>query len=113
MAVHNIAGQAAEDEVAKYLKTRGYKILDKNWKTKWCEIDIIARKDKAVHFVEVKYRQSMSQGSGFDYITVKKLAQMRRAAESWVLLNDWEGEYVLSAAEVSGSSFEVKYIEEI
>lgn len=113
MALHNISGEAAEDEVAKFLRENGYKIVDRNWKTKWCEIDIVAKKDKVIHFVEVKYRASSLFGGGFDYITTKKLAQMKRAADSWVLVNDWEGEYVLSAASVSGGDYKIEFIQEI
>ncbi|MBI5357674.1 YraN family protein [Candidatus Saccharibacteria bacterium] len=113
MAIHNLLGAAAEDEVKKFLSKNRYKILDSNWKTKWCEIDIVAKKDKVIHFVEVKYRNSSSQGSGFDYINSKKLTQMARAADSWVAINKWDGEYVLSAAEVSGDNFKIEFIAEI
>lgn len=113
MAKHNISGSEAESRTAEYLKKNSYKILSKNWKTKWCEIDIIARKDGCVYFVEVKYRSSGSQGGGFDYITQKKLRQMDLAARSWVEMNSWKGEHTLSAAEVSGTDFEVEFIEDI
>ncbi len=66
-----------------------------------------------MYFVEVKYRSSPDQGSGFDYITPAKLRQMSRAADSWVLINRWNGEYVLSAAEVSSPNFEVEFLEQI
>ncbi len=112
-ALHNIAGQAAEDEVARYLKSQGFKIIEQNWKTAWCEVDIIALKDKTMHFVEVKYRRSAAQGSGLDYITPKKLQKMDLAARSWVEINGWDGEYVLSGAEVSGDDFAVDFIEEL
>ena len=113
MAEHNVSGSRAEGEVADYLKKKGYKIIDTNWQTKWCEVDVIARKDKTIHFVEVKYRRSDSQGSGFDYITKPKLRKMRLAANSWVEINSWRGQYVLSAAEVSGSAFSVVFISEV
>lgn len=113
MALHNIDGAQAEKRVAEYLAVTGYKILTKNWKTKWCEIDIVAKKDNCVHFVEVKYRSNMAQGSGFDYITPAKLRKMDLAARSWVEINGWSGEYVLSAAEVSGHDFEIELIEQI
>lgn len=112
-ALHNISGEAAEDEATEYLKNNGFKIIDRNWKTKWCEVDIIALKDKVMHFVEVKYRRSNHQGGGFDYITPKKLRQMDLAARSWVEINEWQGEYVLSAAQVSGDNFEIDFIEEV
>lgn len=112
-ALHNVSGEAAEDEVANYLKNLGFKIIDRNWKTKWCEVDIIALKDKILHFVEVKYRWSNDQGGGFDYINSKKLRQMKRAADSWVHINNWTKEYMLSAAQVSGDDFEIDFIEEV
>jgi uncharacterized protein (TIGR00252 family) len=113
MARHNESGSVAEDSVAEYLSENGFKILDRNWKTKWCEIDIVAKKDACVYFVEVKYRSSDSQGSGFDYITAQKLRKMDLAARSWVEINGWQGEHTLSAAEASGPHFEIEFIENI
>ncbi len=110
---HNIDGHNAEGAVEDYLGDNGFKILDRNWKTKQCEIDVIAKKDKCIYFVEVKYRSSFDQGDGFEYITPTKLRQMSFAAEYWVAQNKWEGEYCLSGASVSGDDFEVEFIEEI
>lgn len=76
-------GQIAEDEAAKYLQSNGYKIIDKNWKTKYCEIDIIAKKNNVIYFVEVKYRRQANQGGGLAAITPKKLKQMQFAAKIW------------------------------
>src|SRR3989344_7469003 len=98
-------GKLAEDAAAEYLKKNGYKVLDQNWRTRWCEIDIAAEKSKTIYFVEVKYRVSNRQGSGLDYITKKKLEQMKFAAEFWVSENNWRGDYTLAAVEVSGTEF--------
>lgn len=111
--MHNLMGEAAEDEVAKYLTSHGYKILERNWKNRWGEIDIIAEKDGCVHFVEVKYRASDEQGSGLEYITASKLRQMGFAAEMWMSDHEKYDEFVLSAAEVSGPDFRVEFLEEI
>jgi uncharacterized protein (TIGR00252 family) len=100
-------GQGAESRVANFLEKAGYKILGRNWRTKVCEIDIVASKDKIVYFVEVKYRSSEKQGSGLDYITTKKLKQMHFAAEIWVQQNKWENDYRLLAAEVSDSAMKI------
>ena len=98
-------GHLAEEYAAKYLEDLGFTILALNWKTRYCEIDIIARKAKTIYFVEVKYRKQASQGSGLDYVTSKKQRQMRFAAEVWVNNHDWTDEYVLSAIELSGNDF--------
>lgn len=113
MARHNSDGAEAENRVADYLKSESFKILGKNWKTRWCEIDIIALKDKRVHFIEVKYRKTDSQGSGLEYITLSKLKQMEFAAQMWISNNDEYDEYVLSAAEATGPDYKVTFLEEI
>jgi len=104
----------AEAAVAVYLKKQGYAIVEQNWRTRWCEIDVIAQKGKAVYFCEVKYRLSDREGGGLDYVTPKKLQQMRFAAEGWVHLTGWKGEYQLCAAEVSGPDFRVSnFVEDL
>lgn len=101
-------GHEAEKQAARYLKKQGYKVMELNWRRPRAEIDIVARKKRGpVSFVEVKYRESNSQGSGLEYITPRKLEQMRFAAELWVAENKYDGEYVLAALEVSGKDFTV------
>lgn len=95
-------GNRGEQLAAEALVRQGYEIIDRNWKTRWAEIDIIAKKHDVLYFIEVKFRQSSRNGDGFDYITDKKLLHMHRAAELWVVSRDWQGEYVLLAAAVSG-----------
>ena len=106
------AGNKAEQAVADELISLGYKILELNWRTKFAEIDIVARKGDAIFFVEVKYRSTNIAGDGFDYITPVKLRHMQRAAEAWVHSNNWKDEYSLLAAAVSGdlSSIDIREI---
>ena len=52
-------GQEAETAAAEYLKRRGYSIIERNYCTPACEIDIIAERQKRLFFVEVKYRGTM------------------------------------------------------
>ena len=100
-------GRAAEDAAAAFLREQGYKVLDQNWRTRWCEIDIVAKKDNVVSFVEVKYRKSTDFGSGLDYVTPKKQQQMAFAAQFWVSSHNWSGDYNLSAVEVTGPNLEI------
>jgi len=104
-------GYEAEDKAARYLESRGFQILEQNWHTRWCEVDIIAKKDSRIYFVEVKSRSSQSQGSGLDYITPKKLRQMSFAADMWVHSTKWIGEYQLAALAVDANK--TTFIEDV
>ena len=84
------------------LREQGFEIIDRNWKTKVCEIDVIAQKDRTMYFVEVKYRRSDFQGGGFEYITAQKMHKMNFAAEIWKQTYKWTGDYRLMAAAVTG-----------
>lgn len=78
------AGNRGEDHAAEWLERQGYLVTERNWKTRFCEIDIIAVKDDVVHFVEVKHRRSEAQGGGIAAITPAKLRQMRFAADMYL-----------------------------
>lgn len=73
-------GDAAEREVEEYLVEKGHVILDRNWRTKFCEIDIVSKCGDTVYFTEVKYRRNDNQGGGMAAITAKKQQQMVFAA---------------------------------
>lgn len=100
-------GRAAENAAANYLVQQGFKVIDQNWRRRMCEIDIVARKDDVIYFVEVKYREHGYQGTGLEYITPTKLKQMTFAASMWVSENNWNEDYNLSAIEVAGSDYAV------
>lgn len=103
-----IVGRRGEDAASEYLARQGYTIIDRNWKTKWCEIDIIALKDSRMYFVEVKYRRTQLQGGGVAAITSRKKRQMKFAAEFWLHTQTLTNAS-LAVLEVSGDSFEVTY----
>ena len=93
-------GRDAEQTVANYLVAQGHEIIAQNWRTRWCEIDIVSKKKKCVYFTEVKYRSSSNWGGGLEYITPKKLKQMRFSTEFWLHENNWRGQVILQAVEV-------------
>lgn len=74
-------GDRAETEVANHLVRLGHDIIDRNWKTKYCEIDIISMYQEAIYFTEVKYRKHARQGDGLAAITPTKLRQMTFAVK--------------------------------
>ncbi len=106
-------GNLSETAACEFLVSKGYTVIDRNWRTKWCEIDIIAIKDLVVTFVEVKYRSSDTQGGGIAAITPTKVRQMRFAAELW-LRNRAPQDAQLAAIEVAGGDLQVRlFIESI
>ena len=73
-------GDEAEEVATRYLQALGHQIVARNWKTKYCEIDIISEQNSTIFFTEVKYRRQPRQGGGLAAITPMKLRQMRFAA---------------------------------
>lgn len=115
MITNHASGHHAEKVVARYLQQQGYKVYALNWRTPRAEIDIVAQvPGRPLVFVEVKYRRTSRQGMGLEYITPRKLAQMEFAARLWTAAHNYQGDYTLGAAEVSGPDFAVSgFIESV
>jgi Holliday junction resolvase-like predicted endonuclease len=100
-------GRQAEAAAAAFLVRKGCTIVVQNWRTRRCEIDVVAERGGTLYICEVKYRLTNKQGGGLDYITPKKLAQMRFAASCFVHAHAWNGQISICAIEVSGPAFRV------
>ncbi len=77
-------GVRGERVAERYLVSRGYEIIERQWRIRQGEIDLIARKDGEVVFVEVKTRRGLMFGSPEDAVTATKQARLRLAA--WTYL---------------------------
>lgn len=109
-----IIGDEAENEAAQYLVRTGHTIVARNWKTKFCEIDIVSRFNGIVYFTEVKYRKRQDQGGGLAAITPKKHRQMKFAAQLYSVKNKLtDTDLRLAAISVTGSPPEVEAFLEI
>ena len=84
-------GHDAEIAAETYLKNMGFSIVERNWKTRYCEIDIVAQSKNIIHFIEVKYRADGQHGWGYEYVNKHKLTQMRFAADMWISNHQWSG----------------------
>jgi putative endonuclease len=87
-------GHLGESIAAAYLEKQGYSITDRNYRTPYGEIDLIALLCDVVAFVEVKTRASSSLGPPEISITPRKAEHMRNTAEYYIqqhpeLTNDW------------------------
>lgn len=95
-------GRRAEAAAAHFLKSRGFIIVERNWRTRFHEVDIVARKGSVTHFVEVKYRKSDRFGTGLEYVSQDKLHRLKRAALYWQQTRS-EGAYQFDAVTITGS----------
>ena len=76
MAAHNDKGKQGEQLAADYFSTRGYEILQQNWRYRHWEIDIIASRNNMLHFIEVKCRSSSGSGFPEESISKKKIKNL-------------------------------------
>jgi putative endonuclease len=83
-------GEHGEEIAAAFLTARGYRILERNFRCKGGEVDIIARDpaDKSLVFVEVKSRRSLSYGVPQLAVTPFKQRQISKAALTWIAKNN-------------------------
>lgn len=77
-------GREAEELAAAWLIQNGYTIMARNWRTRWCEIDIVAERQGVIHVVEVKHRRRPDSGTGLEYIHYDKARRLRNAASMWL-----------------------------
>ena len=87
-------GSWGENVAEEYLIRSGYQILRKNYRTPYGEIDLIARKETTIIFVEVKTRLSINYGLPEEGVTYKKQTHMVSAAEAYLQdNNNWAGDW--------------------
>lgn len=80
-----IEGRRGEDIAANYLAKKGYKIIDRNFRLRNGEIDIVAMHKNVLVFVEVKTRTSQDFGTPFEAITPWKINTLLRVAQYYKL----------------------------
>lgn len=77
-------GREAERLSAEWLKTKGFEIIECNWRTRFHEIDIIAKRGQNLHFVEVKYRRCHNYGWPAEFVDFRKQRRIRAAAFAYL-----------------------------
>lgn len=82
-----LLGRSGELRIAKFLKRKGYKILEKNYRTNFGEADIIALYGDFLVFVEVKTRSDESYGTPAEAVGYKKRRTYEKLAEYFVTVN--------------------------
>jgi putative endonuclease len=85
MATHNELGTKGEEIAVDFLQKNNYKILEKNWRFKKAEVDIIALKKGILAVVEVKTRSSDYFGNPQDFVNQKKIQLLVEAINEYVI----------------------------
>jgi putative endonuclease len=77
-------GAEGEEAAAAHLRSLGWTILDRNWRARHLELDIVAEERDTVVFVEVKTRAEGGLQSPFEALTPTKKERLCRAAQAWL-----------------------------
>ena len=92
MAKHYDLGKEGELMALEYLQKKGYSILERNWRFRKAEIDLIALKDGILAVVEVKTRTSDYFGNPQDFVNKKKIAMLVAAIDHYIISRDLDVE---------------------
>jgi putative endonuclease len=80
----NALGKEGEDLAVRFFRGKGYRILEKNYRTPFGEIDIIARERDSLVFIEVKTRRDDAFGYPFEAVNGRKREKIRKVALSYM-----------------------------
>lgn len=109
-------GSKGEELAIDYLKSNQYSILEKNFDSKYGEIDIIAEKNHCLYFVEVKTRSNLNYGQPYEAVTKWKISHIKRASQYYLLKNNYS-DYRLKIAVfsivISDRKTEIKFWDDI
>jgi putative endonuclease len=79
-------GRLGEQLAAEHLIRRGFQIVERNYRTRWGELDIVAFDGRTLAFCEVKARRLSAPGrSPFESVHARKRSQVRKMAGSWLI----------------------------
>ena len=78
------SGAWGEDLALRHLERRGYELVERNYRTRYGEIDLILRKDDVLVFVEVKLRRGTGFGDPLEAVTPHKQTTLRSLAEQYL-----------------------------
>ncbi len=81
-------GKEREEEARAYLRSRGVRILDVNYRIRTGEIDVIGLDEEDLVFFEVKYRKSAEKGMAAEAVDVHKQYRICRVSDHYVLVHD-------------------------
>jgi putative endonuclease len=79
-----VLGADGEESAARWYEGQGYDVLERNWRRREGEVDLIVRRGRTVAFCEVKTRSSDRFGTGAESVLAAKQRRIRRLASRWL-----------------------------
>jgi putative endonuclease len=107
-------GLEGEEAASTFLLNQGYEIVEKNYRYRHSEIDIIAKKDGLLIFVEVKTKSYDAFGNPELSVDEKKVLKVQQGAEHYILDKDWRGDIrfdVIAIIKLK-DAFDIKHFED-
>lgn len=100
-------GAWGEQRAARWYQDAGYTILERNWRTRTGEIDLIARNNDEIVFCEVKARRSNSVGAASEAVNWRKQKRIRTLAAQWLKENNHHGQVRFDVVAITGNQINV------
>lgn len=88
MRAKDAVGRYGEDVAAAHVEASGWRVLDRNWRCRHGELDLVGMDGDELVVVEVKTRRSTAYGTPAEAVTWRKLARVRRLAAAWLAEHD-------------------------
>lgn len=106
---HLLKGAQAEERAAAFLISKGYHVMEKNYRNGKGEIDIICWKKPFIVFVEVKYRKNNSFGYPEEFVDDRKLNMIKKTAVRYVLEKKYEGPVRYDVIAITGNESPIHF----
>ncbi len=109
MAYKQALGRWGEDRVVRWYRRRGFEVLERNWRCRHGELDVILRRGPVIAVCEVKTRSSLAFGAPAEAVGWQKQRRIRRLAAQWLSEQERRGAVQLrfDVAEVVGRELRV------
>jgi putative endonuclease len=117
-SLNKVTGKLGENLAETFLINKGYQIIDKNVTSHWGELDIVAKKQNTIVFVEVKTRRSETKGKLYESITYYKIKHLKRTIQAYITKNHFtNNKFSLDVITVllnpDNSAKEIKHYEKV
>ncbi|GAA4280087.1 YraN family protein [Gaetbulibacter aestuarii] len=114
MAQHNELGKKGEELAVDFLLTKGYIILERNYRFDKAEVDILAQLGETLAVIEVKTRSTADFGNPQDFVKPKQIENLVKAVDEYIASNnlDMEVRFDIVAIVRNGKNFDIEHLED-